>query len=103
VTQLAKWSGVDDKHGSIPVVLLSLLGVVFWTWDQGDSHRGAGFTYFAGWVAVATSTAGVFGFTRATREAATKTSTTPPGGGASLTAWTLRNSARSVSRRKPTR
>ena len=30
LTQLVKWGGLNDKLGPIAVMLLSLLGVVFW-------------------------------------------------------------------------
>lgn len=85
LTQFAKWSGIDDKHGPLVVLGLALVGVTFWGWSVGDFERTKAFGYFAGWVTVATSAAGTFGFTRAAREAVTKTSTPPPGAGASPT------------------
>lgn len=78
-TQLAKWSGVPDKYGPVAVLLLSILGVTIWVWSEALFEQQLVFGYFAGWIAVATSAAGVFGFTRATREAVTSTQT-PPGG-----------------------
>lgn len=85
LTQLAKWGFVPDRYGPISVMVLSMLGVIFWAWSTGDFGRVTAFMYFAGWIAVATSAAGVFGFTRAASEAITRTSGEPPGAGASKT------------------
>jgi len=85
LTQLAKWSGIPDRLGPFAVLLLSLMGVTFWAWTQGDFARPTAFAYFAGWIAVATSAAGVYGFTRASREAVMGTSVPPSGAGASPT------------------
>ena len=71
LVQLAKWAGVDDSKGPLSVLALSLLGVAFWAWAQNDFTRDQAFAYFAGWIAVMTSAAGVFGFTRATGNALT--------------------------------
>lgn len=81
LTQIAKWGFVPDKYGPVSVILLSVLGVVFWGWSTGDFGRASAFGYFAGWIAVATSAAGVFGFTRAGAEAVAS-AMPPPGGGA---------------------
>lgn len=72
LVQLAKWAGLDDSKGPLGVLVLSLLGVAFWGWSQNDFTRETGFTYFAGWIAVMTSAAGVYGFTRATGDGLTK-------------------------------
>lgn len=80
LTQLFKWGFVPDRYGPISVVMLSLVGVAFWAWSSGDFSRANSFGYFAGWIAIATSAAGVFGFTRAGSEAITKTSPGPPAG-----------------------
>lgn len=85
LTQLFKWGFVPDRYGPISVVLLSLLGVAFWAWSSEDFSRASSFQYFAGWIAIATSAAGVFGFTRAGSEAITKTSGPPAGAGGSPT------------------
>jgi hypothetical protein len=86
LTQLAKWGGIPDKYGPIAVMVLGALGVMFWGYSVGSFERAKAFEYFAGFVAVATSAAGVFGFTRATSEAVTKTSPPPfSGAGASPT------------------
>jgi len=81
LTQLIKWSGLPDKLGPIAVLTLSLIGVAFWGWSSGDFTRTTSFTYFAGWIAVSTSAAGVYGFTRAGGEAVARM-TSPPVGGA---------------------
>lgn len=66
LTQLLKFANViNDRRGPIGVLILSALGVVFWGWTTGDVSRASAFGYFAGWIAVATSAAGIFGFTRA--------------------------------------
>jgi hypothetical protein len=76
LTQLAKWSGLDDKRGPLIVLLLAAIGVAFWGYSVGNYERARAFEYFAGWIAVATSAAGVFGFSRAS--AAAVTSLHPP-------------------------
>jgi len=82
LTQLVKWAGIPDKIGPLAVLLLALIGVVVWgisadiTFQQSQL-----FGYFSAWVAVATSAAGVFGFTRAGAEAVTR-AMPPPGGAA---------------------
>lgn len=80
LTQLVKWGGLPDKLGPISVLVMALIGVAFWGYAEGTFERTKAFAYFAGWVAVATSAAGVFGFTRATSEAVTKTKAPPSGG-----------------------
>src|ERR1041385_3776799 len=57
LTQLVKWSGVDDKHGAWAVLILSLLGTVFWGWSNEAMTRRTAFEFFAGWITVATSAA----------------------------------------------
>ena len=81
LTQLVKWAGIRDHYGPIAVILLSVVGVVFWGWSQGDMSRASAFNYFAGWIAVTTSAAGVFGFTRASGEGLARM-TAPPTSGA---------------------
>ncbi len=81
LTQFAKWSGVNDKLGPLAVMLLSVLGVGLWGWSVGDFERAKAFDYFTGWIAVATSAAGVYGFTRAAA-AGISTMTPPPATGA---------------------
>ena len=79
--QFAKWSGIPDKYGPFAVLLLSAVGVGIWAWSVGTFARADAFDYFAGWIVVATSAAGVFGFSRASGEAVSRM-TAPPNGGA---------------------
>lgn len=72
LTQLAKWAGLDDSKGPLAVLVCSVLGVAFWAWSSGDATRASAFGYFAGCIAVMTSAAGVYGFTRATGDTLTK-------------------------------
>jgi O-antigen/teichoic acid export membrane protein len=81
LTQIVKWGGIPDKWGPIAVILLSALGVAFWGYSEGTFERTKAFAYFAGGIAVATSAAGVFGFTRAATSAVVS-AMPPPGGGA---------------------
>lgn len=81
-TQLAKWSNmIADRWGALAVLVLSALGVALWGYSVGTFERTQAFAYFGGWIAVATSAAGVFGFTRA-GSAAVSSMTQPPAGGA---------------------
>lgn len=80
LVQLAKWAGLHDSKGPLGVLVLSLLGVAFWAWSSNDFTRASGFAYFAGWIAVMTSAAGVFGFTRASGANMVKFSGTGDGG-----------------------
>jgi hypothetical protein len=72
LTQILKWSSLPTS-GLIPVVLvfvLSALGVILWgvsTEIVFDRHLL--WPYFAGWVAVSTSAAGVFGLAQSTPKA----------------------------------
>lgn len=81
LTQLAKWGGLTDKYGPVSVMVLSLIGIGFWAWSTGEFRREAAFAYFAGWIAVATSAAGVYGFSRATGASLARM-TAPPSTGA---------------------
>lgn len=81
LVQLVKWAGLKDNYGPLAVLVLSLIGVAFWAWSVGDFTRATSFNYFSGWIATATSAAGVFGFTRATATAVSRM-TPPPDGGA---------------------
>lgn len=81
LTQLAKWSGLPDRHGAIAVLGLALVGVLFWGWSHDVLARAVAWDFFAGWISVAMSAAGIFGFTRASSEAVVRV-TAPPAGGA---------------------
>lgn len=81
LTQLAKWGRlVDDSRGPFAVLLLALVGVIVWAVSsEAGFDRHLIWPYFAGWIAVATSAAGVFGFTRAAPDAVTSLSKPPAG------------------------
>lgn len=71
LTSLFKWAGLRDTWGPVAVLLLSLAGVVLWVYSKGAYSRELLFDLFAGWIATATSAAGVFGFTRSAPAAVT--------------------------------
>ncbi len=83
LTQLIKWAGISDKLGPLMVLALALMGVAFWGYSVGNFSRTIAFEYFAGWIAVSTSAAGVFGFTRASTSAVTAAKAPPAGGAGS--------------------
>lgn len=86
LTQLLKFANViNDRRGPLGVLVLALAGVAFWGWTTGDFSRASAFGYFSGWIAVSTSAAGVFGFTRSVPDAVTATKTPPSGAGANPT------------------
>jgi hypothetical protein len=80
LTQLVKWGGIPDKYGPFAVLGLSALGVLFWGWSEGVFERAKAFEYFAGWIAVATGAAGVYGFTRAAGSGVARMSPPPSTG-----------------------
>ena len=83
LTQLAKWAGIPDRWGPLAVLVASALGVAVWTVSSGPLGQKAAFDLFAGWVAVATSAAGVFGFTRAAASAVISAAPPTSGGAGS--------------------
>ncbi|HXG70393.1 MAG TPA: hypothetical protein VNJ04_07250 [Gemmatimonadaceae bacterium] len=83
LTQILKWAGIPDKYGPGAVLALAVLGVTFWGYSVGNFERTRAFEYFAGWIAVATSAAGVFGFTRASTTAVTAAKAPPMSGAGS--------------------
>jgi hypothetical protein len=88
LTQLFKWFGlVPDTKGPLSVLGLSALGVLLWAISQETAalNRQNAFDLFTGFALVATSAAGVFGFTRAAPEAVTATTQPPPGAGSNPT------------------
>lgn len=86
LTQLLKWFNVvSDTRGPFVVLSLSLFGVVLWAFSEGRLVASNAFNLFTGFALVATSAAGVFGFTRAAPEAVTATKQPPAGAGSSPT------------------
>jgi O-antigen/teichoic acid export membrane protein len=81
LTQLIKWTGLPDRWGPASVLVLAALGVGIWVYSQGDFMREDAFELFAAWVAVATSAAGVFGFSRAAAGVVTSLTHPPTGAG----------------------
>jgi hypothetical protein len=82
LTQLAKWGGLPDRWGPAAVLGLAAVGVALWVYASPEAwDRTQSFAIFAGWVAVATSASGVYGFTRASASALTRL-TPPPSTGA---------------------
>ena len=65
LAQLVRWAGLPERWAPITVAVLAALGVGLWAAAAGPPAPGAAFDYFAAWVTVTTSAAGVFGFTRA--------------------------------------
>ena len=65
LTSLVKWAGVSGRWGPLIVVILSAIGCGFYLWSTGEYDQSQAFSWFAGWVAVTTSAAGVFGFSQA--------------------------------------
>lgn len=66
LTQFAKWAGVPNKWGPGVVMLLALVGLLFWAVSQPNYvTRLDLWSYFAAWALIATSAAGIFGFVKA--------------------------------------
>lgn len=69
LTRLVKWMGLPERFAPGVVMLLSAFGVLLWALTQPEAvNRTEVWSYFAGWIAVATSAAGVFGFTQSASE-----------------------------------
>jgi hypothetical protein len=83
LTQLIKWGGLPDKAGPLAVLILAALGVGVWAYQAGGVDRTQAFTYFSGWISVALTAAGVFGFTRASVSAVTSAKPPPATGAGS--------------------
>lgn len=70
---LLKWAGVKDRYGPLAVLAGSLLGVALWGYSSDTPFNQTQiFSYFTGLLAVMTSAAGIYGFTRATGTALTQ-------------------------------
>lgn len=84
LVQLVKWSGLPDSYGPIAVMVFSLLGVALWGYSEGRPFAGPMiWQYFTGWINVALSAAGIFGFTRASASTVTRMSPPPADGAGS--------------------
>ena len=62
LAHLLKWSGVPARCAPLVVFGLSLVGVALWATTMGHLSHFDGFGLFAGWIAVASSASGVYGF-----------------------------------------
>lgn len=85
VVQLCKWAGLTASFGPIAVLVISAVGEIIFllggqSWPLGRTDI---WPAFAGWVAISTSAAGVFGFTRAAVGAVTNASAPPVSGAGS--------------------
>ncbi len=86
LTQLVKWAGLPDRAGPLAVLTFSALGIVIWGWSRGSFERANAFDYTCGWIVVALTSAGAFGFTRAANTAVTAAKAPPTdGAGGSFT------------------
>lgn len=85
LTQLLKWAGLPDKAGPLAVLALSAAGVLLWAFSQIEMPWGRGIVWplFNGWILVALSAAGTFGFTRAAASAVISAKPPPAGGAGS--------------------
>jgi hypothetical protein len=82
LVQMVKWAGLPDKYGPLAVLAFSALGVALWMHSEGHHFQGPWiWQSFTGWVNVALSAAGIFGFTRAGASSVTRM-TPPPHSGA---------------------
>lgn len=70
--QVLKSGGAVTGRWALTVAaVLSILGVVVWAYSVGNYDRPQLWGYFAGWIAVFTSAAGVFGIVNGGAEAVT--------------------------------
>ena len=72
LVQLLKWSGyVSGRMAPLAVFISALFGVLLWGWAMNALSRETAFDFFAGWISVSTSAAGVFGLVRESAAAVT--------------------------------
>ena len=72
LTQFIKWAGyVPERAAPIVAAATSLIGVVLFAISAGTFTRATVFSYFAAFVVVMLSAAGVYGYTRAAAGAVT--------------------------------
>jgi hypothetical protein len=84
LTQLLKWTNlIPDRYGPGSVLVWAALGVLLWAWSLGRLHQAIAFDLFSGWVVVALTAAGIYGFTRAGAAIVTKMAPPPATGAGS--------------------
>jgi len=66
--QLLKTAPWIKRYALILIFLVSALAVGLWGWSEEALVRATAFQFFAGWIAVSTSAAGVFGLVRSAPE-----------------------------------
>ena len=62
VMYLLRWAGVSRRWAPVLVPLTSMLGIGLWAYANGPVGQTEAFNYVAGWIAVTTSAATVWGF-----------------------------------------
>lgn len=78
---LLKWAGVPAQFGPVAVLGASIVGVALWGYSSDTPFDQTQlFSYFSGLLAVMTSAAGIYGFTRATGDSLTTFKGTGDGG-----------------------
>lgn len=85
LTQLVKFAGLPDKAGPLAALVFAAAGVALWAFSNlpgGAEVRRSLWDLFAGWLLVASSAAGVYGFSRAASSAVITRGQAPPTGGA---------------------
>lgn len=67
LVQIVKWAGLRDRWGPLAVMVIAALGVGLWAFaNEPTFDRSLVWGYFAAWIVVATSAAGVYGLSRGT-------------------------------------
>lgn len=69
--QVLKSAGLTGRWALVSAAVMSMVGVGVWAYSQGNYGRPETWGYFAGWIAVFTSAAGVFGIVNGGAEAVT--------------------------------